>query len=208
MRKRIPDHFISALIGGVIGAVVVLFVAGQKAMFEETAHAQIGQFFMPAPDVSDGKFKTLEVERLIITEQAELRNAEGKPELFIRDGSVLAEKRILGNKLVGQHVQAHSIVANRMFATPDNLVSTPREEWRFFTEIGATNDAGGEVVIRSFAGSATVGVPTNTGSLLRLGYSPEQQPQILAFENSDRSPIPVSFELSEEQRRMLEILNR
>ncbi|MCL2711296.1 MAG: hypothetical protein FWE95_10485, partial [Planctomycetaceae bacterium] len=117
MRRRIPDYFISALIGGVVGAAVVLFVTGQNPAslsLEETAHAQIERLFMPGPgvpaEVPNGKFKTLEVERLIITEQAVLNNAEGNPEVFIRDGSVLAEKVIIGQKLIGQKIQGHAIV--------------------------------------------------------------------------------------------------
>ena len=214
MLKRIPDLFVSALIGGVVGAAVVLFVTGQSPAslsLEETAHAQIGRIFMPADvpaEVPNGKFKTLEVEKLIITEQAVLHNADGTPELFIRDGSVLAEKVILGNKLVGQHIQGHSIVGNRIFATPDNLVLTPMEQWKFYAEIGASTDAGGEIVVRNVAGSATVGRPANEGTLFRMGYSPEQLPQILAIQNSDRSQAPIIFEFSDEQKRVLDALPR
>ena len=204
MRKRIPDHFLSAMIGGVVGAVVVLFATGQMPAIMETVYAQAER--ASVPDVTNGKFKTLEVEELIITRQAKLLNEAGQPELFIRDGSILAEKKILGNKLVGQQIQGHAIVANRMFATPDNLVHTPMEEWRFFAELGASTDSGGEIVVRSIDGPASVGRPTREGSLLRMGHDPEQRPQILAIQNSDRNQVPISFELSEKQKRLLNTL--
>ena len=202
MFKRIPDHFISALIGGVVGAAVVLLVTGQMPAVVGTVHAQAERVGLL--DIPNGKFKTLEVEELIITSQAKLLNEAGTPELFIRDGSILAEKVILGNKLVGQQIQGHSIVGNRIFATPDNLVHTPMEEWRFYAEIGATTNTGGEIVVRSIGGHATVGRPTSEGTVFRMGYTSEQQPQILAIQNSDRSPVPVIFELSEEQKRLLD----
>ena len=204
MRKRIPDHFLSAMIGGVIGAVVVLFTTGQMPAIMETVYAQAER--ASVPDVPNGKFKTLEVEELIITRQAKLLNEAGQPELFIRDGSILAERVILANKLVGQQIQGHAVVANRMFATPDNLRNTPMEEWRFFAEIGASTDVGGEVIVRSVDGPASVGRPTREGSVLRMGYSPEQRPQMLAIQHPDRNQVPISFELSEEQKRLLNIL--
>ena len=203
MFKRIPDHLFSALIGGVVGAVVVLLMTGQKPAVPslgETAYAQVGRLDLPG--TPNGKFQTLEVENLVITNQASLLNKEGHAELVLRDGSVLAEKVILGNKLVGQQMQGHSIVANRIFATPDDLVRTPMEQWKFYAEIGASTEAGGEIVVRDASGFAMVGTPTSAGSLFRMGYNPEQQAQMLAIRNADRSVRPVSFELSEEQKRM------
>jgi len=207
MRKRISDHFISALIGGVVGAVVVLVVTGQKPAIPslgETVYAQAERPDMPT--TPNGKFRTLEVENLIITERATLLDKEGRQEVIIQDGSVIAEKAILGQKLVGQQIQGHAVVVNRMYATPDNLVATRMEQWRFYAEIGASLDTGGEIVLRSIAGHSMVGKPTNEGVVFRMGYNPEQQPQMLAIQNSDRTMIPISFELSEEQKRMLNMV--
>ena len=176
---------ISAVVGGIIGAGVVFFAGGSKV------------------DLKNLEFENLQVANLTLTNQAVLLNAEGAPELFIRDGSILAEKVILGNKLVAQQVQAHAMVGNRIFATPDNLVTTPMEQWRFHAEMGASLDAGGEFVVRSANGAASVGRATNTGALLRYGFTPEGTPQTLAIQNATRSLLPITSDFSELQRQQL-----
>jgi hypothetical protein len=208
MRNGVPGHLVSAVIGGVIGAAVVLFVAEQKTpvfSLAETAHAQFEQNIVPNPP--NGKFRDLEVENLIVTTQIQLRNKEGNPELFIRDGSVIAEKVILGNKLIGQQIQGHAIVGNRIFATPDNLVTTPQESWRFFAELGATLEVGGEIVVRNAAGAAVVGKQTTDGVVARMGFDTESRPQILALQNSDHRVLLINFDLSEEQKNLLKMLS-
>lgn len=185
MNQGMMNTVVSAIVGGVIGAGVVFFASGSKV------------------GMKDLELENLKVAKLTITEMATLLNAEGNPELFIRDGSVLAEKVILGNKLVGQQVQGHAVVANRLFATPDNLVTTPMDQWKFYAEIGASLDAGGEVVVRSLGGAATVGKPTTAGALLRTGFTPEGLPQTLAIQNANRSPMQITHEFSEQQRQML-----
>jgi len=185
MNQGMTNTIVSAVIGGIIGAGVVFFAGGSKV------------------DVKSLELEDLRVANLTITTQATLLNAEGNPELFIRDGSVLAEKVLLGNKVVGQQLQGHAIVGNRIFATPDNLVHTPMDQWNFYAEIGASKDAGGEIVVRSVTGPASVGKPTNSGALLRAGFTPEGGAQILAIQNADRSPMPISQDFSDQQRRML-----
>ena len=185
MNQGMMNTVISAIVGGIVGAGVVFFVSGNKM------------------DMNSLEIEDLRVANLTLTNQAVLLSAEGNPELFIRDGSILAEKVILGNKLVGQQLQAHAMVANRFFATPDNLVHTPMEQWRFFAEIGASTDAGGEIVVRDINGPASVGRPTTTGALLRTGFTPEGFPQMLAIHNVNRSPMEITQNLSERQRQML-----
>jgi hypothetical protein len=77
------------------------------------------------------------------------------------------------------------------------------EQWKFYAEIGASTDAGGEIVVRSIGGPASIGRPTTAGALLRMGYDTEARPQILALQNIDRSPMTINWDLSEQQRRML-----
>jgi hypothetical protein len=77
------------------------------------------------------------------------------------------------------------------------------DQWRFYAEVGASNDAGGEFVVRSVNGAASVNRPITAGALFRMGYDPEQQPQLLALQNTNRSPINISNTLSETQKRML-----
>jgi len=187
MNQGMMNTVIAAIVGGIVGAGVVFFTSGSKV------------------DMNELDLKTLKVASLTITEGAVLLNAEGNPELFIRDGSVLAEKVILGNKVVAQQVQGHAVVANRMFATPDNLVTTPMDQWRFFAEIGASTDAGGEVVVRSVSGPASVGRPTTTGALLRYGFTPEEYPQSLAMHNSNRNSLEIIRDLSERQKMAMNL---
>ncbi|MCL2709806.1 MAG: hypothetical protein FWE95_02900 [Planctomycetaceae bacterium] len=177
---------IAAVVGGIIGAGVVFFAGGSKV------------------DPKNLVFDDLKVANLTITEGAVLLNEKGEPELFIRDGSILAEKVILGNKIVGQQLQGHAIVGNRIFATPDNLVTTPMERWRFYAEIGASLDAGGEFVVRSVNGPSLVGQATTTGALLRYGFTPEGAPQMLAIQNANRSLMQITNDFSAQQRQLIE----
>ena len=188
MNQKMMNTVISAIVGGVVGAAVVFFGAGKDLKPED----------LKALKVSD-----LTVEKLTITNQASLLNKEGKEEVVLKEGSVLAENVILGKKFIGRQFQGHAIVANRVFTTPDDLIATPMEQWRFFAEIGSSLDAGGEVVVRSATGPASVNKPTVGGMLLRTGFDPESRPQILALQNQDRRPLPINFELSERQKQML-----
>jgi hypothetical protein len=181
------NTIVSAIIGGVIGAGVV---------------------FLGLPKDNTGDLKQLtvadlKVDKITITQQASLLNKEGKEDVVLKDGSVLAENVILGKKFIGRQFQGHAIVANRVFTTPDDLIATPMEQWRFFAEIGSSADAGGEIVVRSAAGAASVNKPTNGGALIRAGFNPEAQPQILALENASRSALQLSYQLSEQQKQML-----
>jgi len=198
MHKVFSTHLISSLIGGIVGAAVVLSATGQisTVLPLDTLHAQDGVESLPAPP--SGKFKEIEVEKLVITGEASLLNKEGVPEVVIRDGSVLASK-----KVIVRQIQSHAIVGNRLFLTPDDLVATPMEQWRFFAEIGTSVDAGGEVIVRSADGSASVHGPTLKGAFLRTGFDTDGKPQIVGVQNGDRNSVPINHELSEQQKRML-----
>ena len=185
MNQGMMNTVLAAIVGGVVGASVVFFTSGSKV------------------DTNNLELESLKVANLSITKEAVLLNTDGNVELVIKDGSVLAEKVILGNKLVGQQFQGHAMVANRVFVTPDNLVQTPMDKWKFYAEIGASTEAGGEVVVRSVAGPALVGKATELGALMRMGYTPEGGPQVLALQNFDRRPLAVSFDMSEQQRQIL-----
>jgi hypothetical protein len=185
MNQGMVNTVMSAIVGGIVGAGVVFFAGGKT-------------------DLKNAEFENLQVGKLTITKEALLLNKEGTmPEVALRDGSILAENVILGKKVIAQQMQGHAIVANRMLATPDNLITTPMDQWRFFAEIGATTDAGGEFVVRSVNGPASINKPINTGVLFRMGYDPEQRPQMLAIQNASRSPMNVNYEITESQRQML-----
>ena len=185
MNQGMMNTVVAAIVGGVVGAGVVFFASGNKA------------------DMKNLELESLKVANLAITNEAVQLNADGKVELFIKDGSVVAEKVIVGNKLMGQQLQGHAFVANRIFVSPDDLAKTPMNEWTFFAEIGASNTTGGEIIVRSFDGPALVGRATERGALMRMGFMPEGGAQVFAFRNYDRIPVPVSLDVSETQRREL-----
>jgi hypothetical protein len=188
MNQKMMNTVLSAVVGGVVGAAVVFFAGGTSKMV----------------DLKEMELDSLRVGTLTITKEANLLDKEGKqPELVIRDGSVLAENVVLAKKIIGRQMQGHAIVANRVFTTPDDLIATPMENWRFFAEIGSSIEAGGEIVVRNAAGPASVNRPTTNGALFRVGYDPEQRPQILALQNANRNPLEINYRLSEEQLRML-----
>ena len=206
MRNIFSSHLFSSLIGGIVGAAVVLFATGHMSAVFPTmgiAHAQ----YVPGGPASppSGKFKELEVEKLIITGRAEFRNEEGAPEVVITDGSIISENTITARRLVGTQIQSHVIVGNRIFATPDNLFTTPMEQWRFFAEVGASAEAGGEVVVRCAGGGCSLvnGSPRE-GAFIRAGFDTENQPQIIPMRNSDRNLLPINYDLTEQQREMIQ----
>jgi hypothetical protein len=178
---------VSAIVGGIVGAGVVFF-AGNT---------------VDNKDIKNGEMQELKVAKLTITDQATLLNKEGNPEVVLKEGSILAENVIFGKKVVARQMQGHAIVANRVFTTPDDLIATPMENWRFYAEIGSSVEAGGEVVVRNVQGPSVINKPTNGGALFRMGYDPEQRPQMLAMHNPNRSPLEINYGLSEAQKQML-----
>ena len=169
MNEKLMNSVVSALVGGIVGAVVVFFV-GSKT-----------------------KFDSLEVASLRITKEATLLNAEGKDDVVIREGSVLANNVVLGKKFIGTQYQGHVFVGNRIFTSPDDLVTTPMDRWRFFTEMGSTLDAGGEMIVRSANGANLVGQEINSGVLFRAGFDVNNTPQLFVRGNETGAIFPVAI---------------
>ena len=186
MNQGMVNTVVSAIVGGIVGAGVVFFAGNANDK-----------------DLKSVKMEEITVGKLIITDQATLLNKEGNPEVVLKDGSVLVENVILGKKIVAKQMQGHAIVGNRLFITPDDLIATPMENWRFYAEIGSSLEEGGEIVVRSIQGPSVIGKPTIGGALFRMGYDPEQRPQMLAMHNPSRSPMAINFELSEMQKQQL-----
>jgi len=175
---------ISAVVGGLVGATVVFFTGGTG-------------------DTKNLDVENLKVAKLTITDHALLLNKEGKEEVVIREGSVFAENLVIGRKFIGNQFQGHAMVANRVFTSPDNLFNTPMEQWRFFAELGSSTEAGGELVVRSAGGPASINRPTTDGVLFRMGFDTDSRPQMLGIHNPDRRPMPISYELSERQKQLI-----
>ncbi|MDR3196278.1 MAG: hypothetical protein LBU34_00280 [Planctomycetaceae bacterium] len=161
MSEKIVSSLFSALIGGIVGACVVFFMSGKT------------------------KFDALEVGSLKITKQATLFNAEGKEDVIIKEGSVLANNVILGKKFIGTQYQGHVFVGNRIFTSPDDLTLTPMDKWKFFTEIGSSEELGGELIVRSPHGANVVGQPVNDGILFRAGFAKDDAPQLFVKSNQN-----------------------
>ena len=185
MKHGMTNTVISAIIGGIVGAGVVFFAGGSKV------------------DLKDVKMENLKVTNLTVSNQALFLNKEEQPELAIREGSILANNVIVAKKFVGQQLQGHAIVANRVFTTPDDLMNTPMQNWRFFAELGSSVEAGGELVVRSAAGYASVDKATSGGALLRAGFDTDSKPQVVAVSNLTRSVMPIQYDLSAEQKQMV-----
>lgn len=194
MSQGMMNTVVSAIVGGIVGAGVVFFAGGtgnktdNKTDLANTTSLELAE---------------LKVDKLTITEHAAVLNKEGNPEVILKDGSVLVENVILAKKMIARQLQAHAMVANRVFATPDNLMEVPMEQWKFYAELGASTDAGGEIVVRSANGPASVGKPINAGSLFRMGYDPEYRPQMLALNNPNRAPMNINYELTESQKQLM-----
>ncbi|GHT31164.1 hypothetical protein FACS189427_00590 [Planctomycetales bacterium] len=169
MSEKLFTSVLSALVGGAVGAAVVFFL-GTKA-----------------------KFDNLEVGSLKITKQAVLVDKDGKDDVILRDGSVLANQVVLGKKFIGTQYQGHVFVGNRIFTTPDNLNEKPMEQWRFFTEIGSSNELGGEVIVRSPNGANVVGQDIKQGWVLRNGFDANNEPGVLAVSNQNKAVARVPF---------------
>ncbi|MDR0520759.1 MAG: hypothetical protein LBH00_02775, partial [Planctomycetaceae bacterium] len=180
MNQGIVNTVISAVIGGVVGAAVMFFGGS-----------------------SSPKYKELTVGKLVIEEQATLKNSkDGKDDVVIKEGSVLANNVVLGKKFIGTQFQGHVFVANRMLTTPDDLIAAPMDKWRFCTEIGSSSVAGGEIVVRSADGAAFVGQKIVNGVLIRTGFDEESNPQIWAFQNANKQFSKVSFDPSAKQLQL------
>ncbi len=169
MGEKLTNSIVSALIGGIVGAAFVFIVAGKT------------------------KFDSLEVGNLKITKAATFFSAEGKEDVVIREGSVLANNVVLGKKFIGTQYQGHVFVGNRIFTSPDDLMVTPMENWRFFTELGSTEKAGGEMIVRSASGANVVNQPVQSGMMLRAGFDEQNELQLFARNNSSGVMMPAVF---------------
>ncbi|MDR2171877.1 MAG: hypothetical protein LBP59_17165 [Planctomycetaceae bacterium] len=171
--KALVNSVVSALIGGIVGASVI--------------------FFAPAKS----KFDKIEVRELNITEQATLLSADKKKsEVVIKNGSVLVANVLGGVRLVGNQVQGHIFIANRMLTSPDNLVLNNNTQWRFFTEIGSSVERGGEIIVRSatgaISGNRLDNIPVN-GWAFRAGYADGERPDLSFTSNLTKEIMPVAL---------------
>ncbi|MDR3182020.1 MAG: hypothetical protein LBT89_03720 [Planctomycetaceae bacterium] len=159
----------SALVGGAVGAATVFFAGSNQSSLD-----------------------SLTVGDLTIKNKAVLLNKEGKEDVVIKEGSVLANNIVLGKKFIGVQYQGEVFVGNRMFTTPDNLKTTPMEQWHFYTEIGSSPEVGGEFLVRGPNGANVVNQQNVNGITIRTGFNKESMPSIAAVQNKDRSLLGLA----------------
>ena len=174
MGEKLTNLIIAALVGGIVGLIGGVIggsvgSSGGKARMDE-----------------------LEVGTLKITKEAALFNAEGKPDVVLRDGSILANNVVFGKKFMATQLQGHIVVANRMYTSPDDLMTKPMNDWRFYTEMGCSTTAGGELIVRSPNGANMVGRQNNNGLLVRTGFDENETPQHFVRSNSSGSIMPMT----------------
>jgi len=176
MGEKLTNLVIAALVGGIVGLIGGVIGGSSGSAAGKT------------------KMDELEVGVLKITKEAALFNAEGKPDVVLRDGSILANNVVFGKKFMATQLQGHVIVANRMYTTPYDLMTKPMNEWRFFTELGCSTKTGGELIVRSPNGANMVGRQTNNGFLFRTGFDENDGPQLFVRSNNNGSIVPMAFE--------------
>ena len=186
MNQGMMNTVISAIVGGVVGAGVVFFAGSSGKM-----------------DLKNAEMENLKVANLTITNEAVLVNKKDEAVAGLKEGNIFADNVVIAKKFVGQQLQGHAIVANRVFTTPDDLMKVPMNEWKFYTEIGSSLEHGGEVVVRNAQGAAMVNKPVTGGALLRAGFDTESNPQVVAIQNLTRSVLNVSNDLSAGQKQQM-----
>jgi len=116
---------ISAIVGGVVGAVVVFTCGGGSSSFP-------------------GSVDKLKVGELIVSDKMMLWT-EGAEDasLLIQNGGILAKTRVIAQQLCG-----NAVLANCVLTTPDNVLNK-LEECVIFTEMGSSPVEGGMLTVRS-----------------------------------------------------------
>lgn len=174
MKENIITAVISAVVAGFVSFAIVFFMGGtsQKAEYEN-----------------------LEVKSLTVTDKIVLHNLEKQQdEIVMENGTIVANSVVANNKLIatqvlGTQLAGHVVVGNRLFATPNKL-DTPVESWKMYTEIGANEKTGGELIVRSPNGANLVGKGINGGNLVYLGFQENDGPAMFVQKNqTEQSPL-------------------
>lgn len=169
-REQIVQSLISAATGGLVAWLVV---------------------WSSARDL-DAPLPKLEVGALVVTDRLTVR-AEGNDgdAMLVKDGSLFVKNRIVATQFLGAQIASSVMVANRQMTTPDDLFQVPASEWRFFTETGASNEHGGELLVRSRNAASSVAQNSDAGVLIRIGFDPNEMLQIVSFDQKQNASQPL-----------------
>ncbi|MGL4942862.1 MAG: hypothetical protein ACRC46_06700 [Thermoguttaceae bacterium] len=173
MKDQITTSIVSALVGGAVAAIAIFAVKGNES-----------------------KFDTLEVGSLKVTKDFTMHPDKAEaPLVVIKDGGTVTSGALIANHLMANQVSGSVLVANRLFTTPDNLANTPMNQWRFFTEMGASPTAGGELIVRSPQGAFIAGNPAvENGQFVRVGFDANDLVQVFAANNATKQIAPIAVQ--------------
>ena len=145
----------SALVGGVIGAVIVI---------------ACGPYFLPGLPETIEKLK---VKELIVSEKMMLwEDGQEDCSLLIQNGGILGKTRIIATQFC-----ANTVTANAILTTPDNPLK-PLNECEIFTEMASSKNEGGMLTVRSPNGGNVLGNPNGvqTGLAYTISYDSQGTP--------------------------------
>ena len=168
MKSGTLNTVISAVVGGVVGAVVA-FACG--------AFSAKGVSESAIPETID----KLKVRELIVSDKMMLWE-DGKEDasLLMQNGGILAKTRVIATQFCG-----NTVTANALLTTPDNPLK-PLQECEFYTEMASSKNEGGMLTVRSPDGGNILGNPNGiqSGTAFTITYDPQSNP-VCFFRKND-----------------------
>lgn len=126
MRSGMMNTIFSAVVGGIVGAMVAVVVCGALKQ-----------------DVPES-FEKLKVGELIVSDKMMLwEDGKEDADLLIQNGGLLAKTRVIATQLCG-----NAVLANCVLTTPDHPTS-PLDQCEIFTEMASSRNEGGMLTVRS-----------------------------------------------------------
>lgn len=173
MKEQLMTSVVSALVGGAVAAIAIFSNGGNTS-----------------------KMDSLEVGSLKVTKELNVQmDNSANPLLMIKDGGTITSGSFIANHVMANQVSGSVLVANRLFTTPDNLAQTPMNQWRFFTEMGASPQAGGELIVRSPNGAFVAGSPgVEQGQFVRVGFNMNDLVEVIAANNVTKAIAPIAVQ--------------
>jgi hypothetical protein len=171
MKSGLFNTIVAAIVGGVVGAVVV-YACG--------AFSTSG-----LPE----KIDKLKVGELNNTEKMMLwEDGKDNWNLLIQNGGLLASTRVIAQQVCG-----NAMLANCVLTTPDNPTN-PLEQCEIFTEMGSSKTEGGLLTVRSpDGGNVLANQGVSTGSAYTVTYESSGAPVCLFRKNDDGKRLLGQF---------------
>jgi len=164
MKSGMMNTVFTAVVGGIVGAVVTMVIGGT--------------FFKSEIPES---FEKLKVGELIVSQKMMLwEDGKDDADLLIQNGGILAKTRVIATQL-----SCNTVLANCVLTTPDHPASR-LDECEIFTEMGSSKTEGGMLTVRSHDGGNILarqgGIPS--GWAYTISYDNQSNP-ICFFRRND-----------------------